>query len=117
MVVNSGLSTGAKVEISIGASLVVIALAMLLFLLLRKPKSKYGLAGQYSPTGLHELHAGEKQGTMGYSYPVSEMSSQKEAPPVELDERYKDVRYKSPPPVEMDAGSLSGSYGPSQHGT
>jgi hypothetical protein len=89
---------------------------MLLFLLLRKPKSKYGLAEQYSPTGLHELNAGETQGITEFSYPVSEMSSQKEAPPVELDERYKDARYKSPPPVEMDAGSLSGYYGPSQPG-
>jgi hypothetical protein len=90
-----GLTTGAIAGIAIGVSLVVIALAILLFLLLRKPKVKYGLAGQYSPRGLHELNGEGKEvatvykdGAMEYSYPVSEMASDKEAPLAEI---YKDI--------------------------
>jgi hypothetical protein len=70
-------------------------LAILLFLLLRKPKAKYGLAGQYSPRRLHELNGEGKEvatvykdGAMEYSYPVSEMASDKEAPLAEI---YKDI--------------------------
>ena len=105
----SELSTGAKAGIGIGASLVVIALAILLLLFIRKPKSKYSIAGQYSPTGLHELIGGDKNSAMDCSHPVSEMEMYDGPPPAEMNGRRDgpppaeiDDRYGRPPPVEMD---------------
>jgi hypothetical protein len=82
---------------------VVIALASLLFLFLRRGKGKYGLAGQHSQTALHELNgsgngSGGKYG-MEYRYAVSEMPHRKE-------------EYRGPPPVEMDTGKMGGYFGP-----
>jgi hypothetical protein len=112
----AGLASGAIAGIAIGASLVVISFAILLFLLLRKPKSKYGLAEQYSPTGLYELNGGGqsspmeyKDGAVGHIDPAAEMPSHKEALPAEIYDRYD-----TGPPVELDAESLSGYYGPTR---
>jgi len=79
----------------------VIALASLLFLLLRRGKGKYSLAGQHSQTTLHELNGGGSGGKYGmeYRYGISEMPHHKE-------------HYRGPPPVEMDAGKMGGYFGP-----
>ena len=57
----SGLSTGAKAGLGVGIALGVIVVALISFLLYNRRKSKYGRAGQHSPTseGLYELRGNE----------------------------------------------------------
>ncbi|KAE9369984.1 hypothetical protein N431DRAFT_345662 [Stipitochalara longipes BDJ] len=108
----AGLPTGAIVGIAIGASLVALALTILLFLLRKKPNAKYGLAEQYSPTGLYELNGAGNKAAMGQSYPVSEISAEKEIPPAEI--------YSPPardPRAELDAVGMRGYNGRSELGT
>jgi hypothetical protein len=94
------------VGIAIGASLVVIALAILLFLLIRKPNAKYGLVTQYPATVLQELSGEGKKGVVEHSYPIVEAPAQKEMQPAEIDSRQG-----SGPPVELDAERLGGPNG------
>jgi hypothetical protein len=99
----------------------VIALASLLFLLLRRGKGKYSLAGQHSHTTLHELNGGGSGGKYGmeYRYGISEMPHHKEhyrgLPPVEMDAGKMDAGKMDAGKMDagkMDAGKMDGYFGP-----